>query len=50
METFELPELTHDAGDIERLSWGFPFPAKQGFDGFDVPGMREIPGVGEVVV
>ena len=28
-----LPDLRHDAGDIETLSHLFPIPVKQGFDG-----------------
>lgn len=28
-----LPELAHDAGDIERLAHLFPMPVAQGFDG-----------------
>ena len=35
---FEVPELTHNEGDIERLSDYFPFKATQGFDGDFVPG------------
>ena len=35
---FEVPLLTHNEGDIERLSAYFPFPATQGFNGDDVPG------------
>lgn len=29
----DLPDLTRDHGDIERLSEFFPFPVKEGFDG-----------------
>lgn len=35
---FEVPELTHNEGDIERLSEFFPFQATQGFNGDVVPG------------
>lgn len=41
--TFEVPPLTHGAGDIEKLSWWFPFPAAHGFDGQAIPGIRDIP-------
>ena len=30
---YDMPELEHDNGDIERLSRYFPFNARQGFDG-----------------
>lgn len=32
-EQADLPELIHDAGDIERLAHLFPLPVQQGFDG-----------------
>jgi 2-polyprenyl-3-methyl-5-hydroxy-6-metoxy-1,4-benzoquinol methylase len=41
-QTFELPQLAHDAGDLERLAGFFPFQAYQGFDGNDVPGLRNL--------
>ena len=35
-ETFDMPELSYDIGDIERLCPFFPVPVEQGFDG-DIP-------------
>ena len=39
---FELPELTHNEGDIERLSAYFPFRAEQGFHGEFIPGIVKL--------
>jgi len=39
---FKLPKLTHNEGDIGRLSKYFPFEAYQGFDGKNIPEILKI--------
>jgi SAM-dependent methyltransferase len=38
-ERFQVPLLTHNEGDLERLASFFPFRAYQGFDGDNPPGL-----------
>lgn len=39
-KTFDLPSLTYNRFEIDLLSKYFPFPAKQGFDGDNPPGVK----------
>ena len=45
-QSFSLPELTNNEGDLDRLGAYFPFQAHQGFDGDHPVGVVDLPVVG----